>query len=252
MEKVEEKYKKFMFNRRFDESGSDIAEVESEIKDLFATSEDLTTDVASELENIITEAEPVKNDEPVYIPPTYTQEQLDEEIKKAKDEGISLGKKEFEKSAEKSEIDALLVIEKQISDIKLLIEQQSQQQETDFINLCKVMFKKLMPEMEKKYGFDEIESIIKQSMPKLTKEPRLKILINEALTPKLKEKLTDIVKKVGFLGKIVIQSNEDLKLSDIKIEWDKGGITRDSDIIMSEMDAVLDAYAGNKEKNGGE
>ncbi len=249
MNTEKEKYKKFMFNRRFDETEDEIAVAEAEINEIIGSNDDDN----SEIEQIINIEKPEIKIEPVYVPPTYTQEQLDEEIQKAKQIGIDLGKKEAEESIAKLEASALEIIEKQITNVKNILDEQTINTENNFITLCSLLVKKLMPEMEKKGGFLEIEKILKDYFPRLNKEPVIKIIVNPKQTPALKEKITNIIKKTSFLGKIVIQNNEELNLSDLQIEWDKGGISRDVNSLMSEVQNILQMYVGddkNDDDNG--
>ncbi len=250
MSEVNEKYKKFMFNRRFDNLDNDIASTELEIKELLAMDEVSQEEENQEIEHIINED--IEPSEPVYIPPTYTQEQLDELIEKTKKESFEAGKKDAEESLLKQQLDLLTDAQKQMTEINSIISSEMNQVDTDFIEISKLIFKKLMPEMNKKGGFDEIEKIIKDSFPKIKKEPQVKIIVNSDNTAILKEKLAPIIKNAGFLGKIVIQSNEELNLSDIKIEWDKGGIVRDSTVIADEIENILNLYTKDLKQSDGE
>ncbi len=243
------KYKKFLFNRRFDETDDELAQAESEIKEVLDLDFEKNSDDI--LEKMINQEEVVP-EEPVYVPPTYTQEELDAAVKKAEQQGFSDGEKHANEKIAKQDADALVLIEKKLEQVKTDIDEYLKQTQTDFVKLSSVLFRKLMPEFEKKSGFLEIEGILNTYFPRLFKEPQIKLTLNPEQTPTLKEKITEIVKKSGFLGKIVIQNNEEINLTDIAIEWDKGGVVRDTDMLMDEVDKILSAYSKQEQEVSGE
>lgn len=248
MVQVKEKYKKFMFNRRFDQTEDELQQAQSEIEDIFLTGSEKGAGDNLELEKMINEEIPLIEPEPVYIPPTYTQEQLDQAIEQAKKEGMEEGKKQAEAGIMKADADALQKLEGHLAAIKAETDGYAARSEHCFIGVCSIVFRKLMPELEKKGGFAEIEAILKNNFSRLIKEPKLKITVNGDQIPQLKEKLVEIAKKAGFLGKIVVEGKDELKPGDIGIEWDKGGIIRDTSLIMEEVDRILSSYEQLTEK----
>ena len=239
-------YKKFMFNRRFDQSYDDIKHAEEDIADILHT---FNEEEQKEIENIITQDSADISElsqEEVYIPPSFSQSQLDEAVAKAKAEGIADGKKEVEDSILQAQKNILQSLEDNIGKIADSVGSHVDEIESDFLAASALIFRKLLPEFEKRGGFEEVRAVLEGIFSDLSREPKLVISVHPSLVDRLKEVLPTLGKKKGFSGKILINGKEEFTLSDIQVEWDKGGLKRDSRELMAGIEKTISLYSGGR------
>jgi len=99
---------------------------------------------------------------------------------------------------------------------------------------------KLMPELTRRHGLDEIEGTVRQLLGELVDEPRLLIAVTPDLVEPLRERLQILLENYGFSGKLGIVGEPDLPSGDCRIEWADGGAERDTAALVA---AIRDRMA---------
>ena len=76
-------------------------------------------------------------------------------------------------------------------------------------------------------------------MEKMIDEPRLTITVNNTLHERISSRLDPMMTETGFEGKVIINGDEDLPLSDCRIEWGTGTASRDTDALWQDIDSLI-------------
>jgi flagellar assembly protein FliH len=101
------------------------------------------------------------------------------------------------------------------------------------------ILRKLQPEIARRKGLVEIESILGQCLESMRDEPRILVRVNDSLLDPLRERLEQITTAAGFDGRVVILADDALGLGDCRVEWADGGTERDTTRLWREIDAAL-------------
>jgi flagellar assembly protein FliH len=172
----------------------------------------------------------------------------EEDLEKARTEGFASGK-------ETGERDTRQAIEQQISQTLSAINQQlaglsqaqiqaSERHAREAIEAALTIVRKLFPRLAGRHGLAEIESVVCDCLERLRQEPRIVIRVADTLLDEVEERVSALVARAGFDGKIVYLSQEGLQPGDIRVEWADGGAERDSDQIWREIDQTIARIIG--------
>ena len=104
--------------------------------------------------------------------------------------------------------------------------------------------RKLFPHLAGRHGLAEIESVICDCLERLRNEPRIVIRVSDSLLDPVEERVTELIARTGFDGKIVFLSEDQLQPGDVRVEWADGGAERDSHQIWHQIDQIIERAIG--------
>ena len=87
--------------------------------------------------------------------------------------------------------------------------------------------------------FEEIENVIKMSLPLLFDEPRITIIVNTSLVENIEKRIIALAKNEGFKNTIEISGSQELSMGSCDIEWNGGGIRGHKDIIWNKIEGLV-------------
>ncbi|HER26005.1 MAG TPA: hypothetical protein ENI69_02740 [Rhodospirillales bacterium] len=177
--------------------------------------------------------------EPDEIIPTFSQQELEE----ARKEGFLAGKEEGQNasldSIERQVVATLGNMERDLT--RLIDEQGRANEELSHLALSVgvSIARKMLPEMASKNALGEIERVIKNILPRIIDEPRLSVRINGRVEDEVKSRLEALATENGFEGKIAIRADQDLDISECRLQWSCGGAERNTAALWQEIEAVI-------------
>lgn len=209
------------------------------------------------------EPPPPPSPPPPPPPPTFSVEQLQQQVKMAKEqartaalaEGIAQGKDQAEVAAQQELSSALRGVE---DGLKRLLsvqnaETQARQQNTALIALA--ITRKLWPGLVERQGLAEIEGVIAAFMAELVEEPKLVFRVHERWFDELRGRIEDMALRHGFGGQVNVLADPKLREMDVKVDWTAGGAERDVGSLWAQIerlagDLLADFPGGPKELAG--
>jgi flagellar assembly protein FliH len=99
--------------------------------------------------------------------------------------------------------------------------------ETEAIELAVAVARKLAPELVLREPFAEIAVLATECFKQLAACPHVVVRVNDALHDIARERLTEIARRCGFDGRLVVLAEAGIAIGDCRIEWADGGIARD-------------------------
>lgn len=172
-------------------------------------------------------------------PVTLKADQLDALKKESYDSGFSAGK-EVAADIHAQNLTALLNrICGEI--IHLVADSQNQQQEKDeqLRRIILAIAKKVLPEYTTRYGLQEIQKVISDTITEMVHEPRLVVRINQQQFDVINSHIHEITVQKAYAGKVVVLADTDIAIGDCRIEWADGGLERNTQAIWDSVKTIV-------------
>ncbi len=119
-------------------------------------------------------------------------------------------------------------------------ERQKMREEASQIALT--IARKLMPALMKTAPTAEIEAVLEQGFAQLRDEPRIVVYATPDQIQTLESTVENMVRESGFEGRLVLRSDESVAAGDVRIEWAKGAITRDTPGLDATIEKIVHTY----------
>jgi flagellar assembly protein FliH len=210
---------KFLFDNRFD------------LDDLPPMDEPTAASEEAEAPEPVEEAPP---------PPTFSEEEMAKAREEAFAEGMAEG---FRKAAESTEAriaEGATLIGQRLAE---MIKAQAQARDEDAreaVQVAQAIARKLFPELNRRHGLEEIESLVRQSLQRVRGEPQVLLSVHESLASPLSGRLEALALSAGFQGNVKVAGSAEVAAGDCRIAWSGGGADRDSETLWREIDAVIE------------
>jgi flagellar assembly protein FliH len=176
---------------------------------------------------------------PKPVEPRFSAAELEQARKAAFTEGQAAGQAAALRTLEKTAADAL---QRTGDQIKQLLQAQADSDGKAMrsaVATAVAILRKLQPELARRKGLVEIESVLAQCLETMREEPRILVRVHDSLLDPLRERLDGVTGSVGYEGRIVIVADENLVVGDCRVEWADGGVERDTARLWREIDAAL-------------
>jgi flagellar assembly protein FliH len=116
------------------------------------------------------------------------------------------------------------------------------------VHIALAIVRRMMPELNRRHGMDEVEGVIRDLLAEMPDEPRLSVRTTPELVEPMREKLNEMAQARGFEAKVIITEDPEMGPGDCTIEWAEGGAERNTSGFIDEIDRrlgpLLDARPG--------
>lgn len=201
------------------------------------------TELAESARGAHAEAEP---------PPSYSQEELDaardEGYRAGHAEGLEAGRADVAAAAETAKADALDKLGERLEALRAEIQGSGEQRSRESLDVALTLVSKLFPALTRRYGREEIEDLIIDSLERLREEPRVVVRVADSQLDALRERVDELAAKSGFDGRIVLLADADLSEGDVRADWADGGAERDTGRIWREIESAADRALGSDDR----
>lgn len=120
----------------------------------------------------------------------------------------------------------------------------------DAVAVATVIIRKLFPALNMDKALSEITHMIKEAMQRTSGVPSLIIRVAPELRDAIESKSSEMAALRGREGTITVMADETLIEGDAAIEWDGGGMVRDSKLMWQEIDEIIERNLGTERANG--
>lgn len=178
------------------------------------------------------------------IIPTFSEE----EVQKAREEGVQTGRdealKDLEGSLQKKLSDTMTTMEQRLVEI---LDQQIEQKDERTRNaaaVASVIVRKIFPSLNMEKAMDEINHMIEQALSKTSGKTKMMFYVSDKIKNDVESKITDISALSGREIEFKVIGNPDTQLGDCRIEWSGGGLVRDQNQMWREIDEIIERNLG--------
>lgn len=171
-------------------------------------------------------------------PPTFSAE----DVEAARHDGYNKGRTAAAVEAQAS-LDSKLgnILEKIDSDILRLLDEQTGIDSAltdEVIRIAVALIAKLLPGLAERHGLDEAEHLVRACLADMIEEPRIVVRVSDTMLDPMRDRISAIAGEVGFIGKIILLSDDTLTAGDCRVEWADGGAERISATLWQDVEEI--------------
>ena len=122
------------------------------------------------------------------------------------------------------------------------IDAADRQSRTEGLELARAIGVKLAANLVSARPEAELDPLIAECLQSLERAPHLVVRCNPALAEKLEQITEAHMAAAGFSGRLIVLTDPDIAPGDGRLEWADGGLVRDMNAILGEIDAAITAY----------
>lgn len=119
------------------------------------------------------------------------------------------------------------------------------------VEAVKAVAQNLLPAYVTRYGFAEMEAIVRDCLSQLKGEARLVIRVTDSDLDDAIKRFEGLAQAAAFPGKLIILADNTLSPGDLRVEWADGGLERTTGTLWSEIERIL-AHANNTTNMNGD
>ena len=169
-----------------------------------------------------------------------------DEREAARNEGFERGRQagidETLAAMEAKTASALETIATNVSALTAQLATQRQQLKQEGIVLANMIARSLSATLIAREPMHEIETLFSEALEFLPDTPHIAVRLNQALLEVAREKLDTVAAERGFQGKLIILGQPDIAHGDCRIEWAKGGIVKDQNLVKKRISEITNRY----------
>jgi len=198
------------------------------------------------------EVEPAEiEEEPVaYVPPTFTEE----DMARTRDEGYQAGHTEATRdltsALEQRLANTMDAISTQVANLFDAFARDKEEHSRDAVAVATVIVRKLFPALNMDKAMDEIDHMIVEAMQRTSGSPTLIIRVAPDMKDAVEAKVAELAALRGREGTVSVMADDKMVEGDAAIEWDGGGMVRDSALMWQEIDEIIERNLGTERANG--
>lgn len=171
---------------------------------------------------------------------TYSAEELEKAQRIAEQTGYEKGYKAKDCEVEQEVSRSLESINIKLLDIITSREQQQIELEKSFMQLNLEVINKLIPGLNQEMAVEILNRFLADNFPNFKNEAKLSFYLHPEVVGKVQEQIAHLAHIHDFEGKISLHKGENLGIADCKVEWENGGVERNSHKILEKIDNLLE------------
>ncbi|MEK9673838.1 MAG: hypothetical protein VW268_15265 [Rhodospirillaceae bacterium] len=232
-------YKKFMFDRDFDEM---LARQNAPGSHSFADGE-MPEDAEDAAEAEIEE-------EPEPEAPTFSEEDLFRTREEGLAEGRRLGIEEASSTNDKKISAALDTMVTQADGLFKAQEEANQGLTKSALSVAAALVHKLFPALNDRTALDQIEMMLTNAVEQLVGTPQIKIIVPADMAEALHDRIEKVTMLRSLSGNLKVIGEKDMSVGDCRLEWDRGGVSRSTKEFLASLDEIVDRNLKEAGLNG--
>lgn len=237
-----ESHNKYLFDNDFglDEVAAPSAPTEK-AKEAAEAEAALEAAETAKAEEIIEEAPPP--------PPTFSEEELAQARKEGEQAGRDEATRDMASAMEQRVANTLDAVNTQITTLLDAYAKDKEEHSRNAVGVATVIVRKLFPALNMDKAMDEIEHMIVEAMKRTSANPALIVRVPQDMLSEVEEKAQELAVLRGREGTLKITADKDMAIGDVAVDWEGGGMSRDTRLIWQEIDEIIERNLGQKLDN---
>lgn len=168
------------------------------------------------------------------------------DIARARDEafaaGFAAGKQDALSSADQEVTHALNCLAESATSLLTALSAHMANTRKEAASIALEASRKLAPALVATRPIEEIESVLRDCLSHLNREPHILLRVSPSLVDRLKEIVDRMSMERGLTGRIILLGEPSIIEGDCVVEWADGGVTRNSEETSRELEEIVSRY----------
>lgn len=182
---------------------------------------------------------------------TYSEEEVAEKVRLAREEGYENGFKTARSGIEAESQTVLNEINNRLLTLLADADKEKKRLEEQFLQMAKEIVIKLVPVLEAENAEALVNKFITENFANFTAESKISFYLNPEIIGAVRENIAKLAGRHDFEGKISLHKDAALPLCDCRIEWENGGVERNSAALRDKVENLLETENPQTETNNG-
>ena len=178
------------------------------------------------------------------IAPTFSEA----EVAAAREEGRQAGREEaiadMTSALEQQIINTLNGINIKVAQMFAIYAKDTEDHSRDAIAVATVIMRKMFPSLNDQHSMAEIETIIIEALQRTSGAPSLLIKVPQDIVEEIAPKVQEMAALRGREDQIKVMADPEMAQGDLRVEWDGGGILRDTSLLWEQIDGIIERNLG--------
>lgn len=184
-------------------------------------------------------------------PPTFSEEDVERARKEGFQAGHTEATRDLTSALEQRVANTLDAINVHVASLFEAYEEDKEEHNRDAVAVATVIVRKLFPALNMEHALAEIEHMIIEAMSRTSGAPSLVVRVPPSIRDSVDVKARELSVLRGREGTLTVMADETLAEGDAAVEWDGGGMVRDSKMMWQVIDEIIERNLGNERANGG-
>lgn len=192
------------------------------------------------------EAEPVIEEKPLTPAPiveeikTYSEEELEERVRLAEERGYENGFKAADDGIEAKNTKLWEEINTRLMMLAAGSGDRENELESQMLEIVRTAIHKIIPTLEAEKSVEIVNNFLNNNFARFKEEDRLAFYFHPETIGAVQENIARLANVHDFEGKISLHKDASIGVADCRIEWENGGVERNSDKMLEKIDKTLE------------
>jgi flagellar biosynthesis/type III secretory pathway protein FliH len=141
-------------------------------------------------------------------------------------------------------VNTLEIISSQMETLFATYDADKEQHSRDAVAVATIIVRKLFPALNMETAMAEIEHMIHEAMQRTAGNSTLIVRVPQEMLQEVEDKAKDLVALRGREGVLSVIADKNMTSGDVTVEWEGGGMTRDTGSIWQEIDDIIERNLG--------
>jgi flagellar biosynthesis/type III secretory pathway protein FliH len=170
---------------------------------------------------------------------TARQLGFEEGLRQGREEGHAEGRQAALSEAEARTNAAFAALAEQMADLAARQDEIFDALTQDCERLIHVILERLLPELVRRGGSEEIIGVVKTALDIACNDPVVEVRVPHEIVEPLRPSIARLTHEIGFRGRVDLLGDSYLTGSMVRVRWLHGGAQRDPDQMQAEVSAVV-------------
>ena len=185
-----------------------------------------------------------------HAAPTYGEEDLAQAREEGYQSGHTTATQDLTTALEQRVANTLDAINTQVAALAAAFDADKEERSRDAVAVATVIVRKLFPALNMDKSLDEIKHMILEAMQRTSGAPSLIVRVHPDMHQTIEDQANQLASQRGHEGTLTVMADDSVAEGDAAVEWDGGGMIRDSKVMWQEIDEIIERNLGSKRANG--
>jgi len=178
--------------------------------------------------------------------PTYDEDDLARAREEGFQDGHTAATRDLTSALEQRLANTMDAINAQVSELFETYKTDRDEHSRDAVAVATVIVRKLFPALNMDKAMDEIEHMIIEAMQRTSGAPELTVQVPAEMKDAVEGKVVELAALRARAGTVSVMSDPAMTIGEASIEWDGGGMVRDSTQMWRDIDQIIERNLGTE------